>query len=317
MSFRIVGTGMCVPENVVTNDDLSKIVETNDEWISTRVGVRRRHISTTETTAELGYRAALAALENSGVDKNDLDLILVSTVSGDCVSPSTSCMIQRMLGVTCMTYDINAACSAFIFLLETVAGYFARGKVKNALIVGAERLSRIVDWSDRSTCVIFGDGAGAAVLSEGEGYLDSVFHVQGGDEVIKIPNYAGKSPFSQIEPENPYIHMMGQDTFKYAVASMSHDLHEVMESAGVTIDDVKVIVPHQANKRIIEAASRRSGIPEDKFYMNIAEYGNTSSASIPIALDELNRGGKLERGDLILLTAFGGGLASAACLLKW
>ncbi len=317
MSFRIVGTGMYVPENVVTNDDLSKLVETNDEWISTRVGVKRRHIATTETTAELGYKAALAALENSKVDKNDIDLILVSTVSGDCVSPSTSCMIQRMLGVQCMAYDINAACSAFLFLLETAAGYFARGKVKNVLVIGAERLSRIVDWSDRSTCVIFADGAGAAVLSEGDGYLESVFHVQGGDEVIKIPNYAGKSPFSKLEPEEPYIHMMGQDTFKYAVSSMSHDLHEVMDAAGITIDDVKVIVPHQANKRIIEAASRRSGIPEEKFYMNIAEYGNTSSASVPIALDELNHAGRLERGDLVLLTAFGGGLASAACLLRW
>lgn len=316
MSFRIIGTGMYVPENIVTNDDLSAIVDTSDEWITSRVGVRRRHIATADTTADMAYKASLNALENSGCDASELDLILVSTVSADLVSPSVSCLVQKKLGVNCMAYDINAACSAFIFLLETAAGYFARGKAKKILVIGAERLSRIVNWSDRSTCVIFGDGAGAAVLGEGVGYLNSVFHVSGGDEVIKIPNCAGCSPFSKTSAEEPYIHMNGQETFKYAVNSISRDIAEVLSNTGIDISEVKYIIPHQANSRIIDAAARRSGIPEEKFYVNIAEYGNTSSASIPIALDELNRAGKLEKGDIILLTAFGGGLASAACLIR-
>ena len=317
MSFRILGTGMYVPENIVTNDDLAKLVDTNDEWIRTRVGVERRHIATTETAADMAYEAAKDALENSGIKAEELDLILCSTCSGDDVSPSVSCMVQNKLGVSCMAYDINAACSAFIFLLETAAGYFARKKVKNVLVIGSERISRILDWTDRSTCVIFGDGAGAAVLTEGNNYLASRFNVNGGDDVIKIPNFIGSSPFFKNEPLSPYIHMQGQETFKYAVSSISRDLPAVLADAGLSIDDIKYVVPHQANKRIIEAAARRSGIPLEKFFVNIEEYGNTSSASVPIALNELNRSGKLSEGDLLILTAFGGGLSCATCLIRW
>ncbi len=317
MSFRMLGTGMYVPERIVTNDELAGFVDTNDEWITKRVGVRQRHIAQKETVADMAYYAACRALENSDCSAQDLDLILVSTVSGDFSSPSVACLLQKRLGVQCMAYDINAACSAFLFLLETAAGYFARGTVKKVLVVGAERLSRIVDWSDRSTCVIFGDGAGAAVLGTGDGYGKSVFHVQGDDEVIRIPHYAPESPFHTKSEETPYIHMNGQETFKYAVNSICRDIREVLDMAQIDGDAVKYIVPHQANSRIIDTAARRLGMPEEKFYMNIDRYGNTSSASIPIALDELNRSGKLERGDTLLLTAFGGGLASAACLLRW
>ena len=198
MSFSILGTGMYVPPRVVTNDDMSKIVDTNDEWIMQRVGVKERHVSTNETAADMGAKAALAALENSGVKKEEIDLILAASVSGESISPSVSCMIQNILGLDCMTMDINAACSAFVFTLETAAGFFARGKVKKVLVIGAERLSRIVDWEDRSTCVIFGDGAGAVVLGEGDNYLDSVFHVKGGNNVIDIPQLIGKSPFCNL-----------------------------------------------------------------------------------------------------------------------
>ncbi len=317
MSFRIIGTGMYVPENVITNDDLSSMVDTSDEWITTRVGVKRRHISVNETAADMAAIAAERALENSGVKPDELDLILCSTVSGEDISPSVACMVQKKLGVSCMAYDINAACSAFLFLLETAAGYFARKKVKKVLVVGSERMSRIVDWADRGTCVIFGDGAGAAVLGEGEGYISSHFCVQGGDEVIKIPNFGGKSPFYEREKPEPYIFMNGQETFKFAVNSIVHDIKYILGESGFTIDDIKFVVPHQANLRIIDTASRRSGIPLEKFHINIEEYGNTSSASVPIALDELNRSGKLCEGDLILMTAFGGGLASATCLIRW
>lgn len=308
---------MYVPENIVTNDDLSRLVETNDEWIRTRVGIERRHVATTETAADMAYEAAKAALEDSGCSAEELDLILVSTVSGEFVSPSVSCLVQKKLGVHCMAYDINAACSAFIFLLETAAGYFARGVVKKVLIIGAERMSRIVDWEDRSTCVIFGDGAGAAVLESGDNYKASLFNVMGNDEVIRIPNYTGKSPYYKNPAEEPYIYMNGQETFKYAVSHIGSDIKKILADNGYGIDDVKYVVPHQANLRIIDAAARRSGIPLDKFYVNIQEYGNTSSASIPIALTEMNRKGLLERGDLLLFTAFGGGLASAACLIRW
>ncbi len=317
MNFKITGTGSYLPKQVVTNDDLSKIVETSDEWIRQRVGIHERRIATAETCVDMAVGAANAALESAGVKPEELDLILASTVSGDNVSPSVACMVQNRIGATCMAYDINAACSAFIFLLETAAGYFARGKVKKALVIGAEKLSRIVDWTDRSTCVIFGDGAGAAVLELGEGYTDSTFDVRGGDDVLKIPHYHGASPFDKTEAEPPFIHMAGQETFKFAVSSITRDVDMLLERNGLTADDIKYIVPHQANSRIIDTAARRLKIPQEKFYMNIDRLGNTSSASIPIALDELARSGKLVKGDKIILCAFGGGLASAAALMEW
>ena len=317
MSFSIRGTGMYVPGRVVTNDELSTLVETDDAWIRRRVGIGERRIAETETTADMAFEAAKAALENTGIDAAELDLILAASVSADNVSPSVACMVQNRLGATCPAYDINAACSAFLFLLETAAGYFARGKVKNVLVVGAERMSRVVDWSDRGTCVIFGDGAGAAVLGEGDGYGDSVVTVRGGDDVIRIPCAPGKSPFWQGEMPEPYIFMNGQETFKYAVNAICGDLHTLMERNGLCADDIAWIVPHQADYRIIESAAKRAGIPQEKFSLNIERYGNTSSASIPMALDELNRTGKLQRGDKIILCAFGGGLANAACLVTW
>ena len=322
MSFQIIGTGMCVPERIVTNDELSQLVETSDEWISQRVGVRSRHICTAETTADLAVSAALRALDDCGIRAQELDLILAATVSGDTATPSLSCVIQKRLGVRCMAIDISAACSAFVFLLETAACFFARGgkshgDYQNILVVGAERLSRITDWEDRSTCVIFGDGAGAAVLTRGENYLDAVFTVTGDEEALRVPNYAGKSPFSTLAPEPPYIRMSGQEVYRYAVQSMAQDIGTLLTRNGLTADRLKYIIPHQANRRIIEAAAERAGIEIGKFIINIDRYGNTSSASIPIALDELNKAGALEKGDLLLLTAFGGGLASASCLLRW
>lgn len=318
MSFSVLGTGMYVPPKVVTNDDLSQIIDTSDEWVMQRVGIHERHFSEQETAAEMGYRAALAALENSGVKAEELDLILAASVSGETVSPSVSCEIQGHLSVSCMTMDINAACSAFDFMLETAAGFFARKKVKKVLVVGTERLSRLIDWTDRSTCVIFADGAGAVVLGEGDGYIDAVFDVKGGLDVIDIPQPVGSSPYYQRGQEKkPCIHMRGQDTFKFAVTAICRDSVQVLERNGFSFDDVAYIVPHQANKRIIDFASAKLKVPKEKFYVNIDRFGNTSSASIPIALDEMNRKGMLKKGDLLLLPAFGGGLASAACLLRW
>ena len=316
--FHIIGTGMYVPERIVTNDELSTMVDTNDEWIKQRVGIAERRISTEEWTSDMAYKAALAALENANCTPEDIDYIITATVSGEYVSPSTACMVQKLLGATCPALEVNAACSAFLFLLETAAGLFARNKAKKILVIGAERLSGIMDWNDRGTCIIFGDGAGAAVLESGvDGYLDSVVTVQGNDEVITIPNFVGCSPFFTKEADTPYVHMMGQETFKYAVSSICNDVNTLLTQNNLTLDDIKYIVPHQANKRIIDFAAKRLKTAEDKFYMNIERYGNTSSASIPIALDELNRDGKLQHGDYIILTAFGGGLANAACLIRW
>ena len=318
MSFKILGTGMYVPPKVVTNDEIAQFVDTSDEWIQQRVGVAQRHVCTEETTVDLAAAAAERALQNAGVTPEELDLILCATVSGENAVPSLACLVQERLGATCMAYDINAACSAFLFLLETAAGYFARGKARRALVIGAERMSSMLDWSDRSTCVIFGDGAGAAVLEAGDGYLDAIFHVRGGDSVIKLPHGKRKSPFStREEVKSPTLYMKGQETFKFAVNAMCQDTQALLDRNGLTPADIRYIVPHQANARIIDLVARRLGMPMEKFIVNIQRYGNTSGASIPIALDELNRAGKLERGDLVLMAAFGGGLASAATLIRW
>lgn len=317
MSFKVIGTGSYAPERIVTNDELSTFLDTSDQWISERTGVRQRHVCTTETAADLGYQASLRALEMANCQPGDLDMIICATVSAEDVSPSLACMIQKDLGATCPSYDINAACSAFIYLLDTAAGYFARKKAKRILVVGAERMSRILDWEDRSTCVIFGDGAGALVLEEGDNYLASKLTAEGGDDVIKIPQFWGKSPFWEGEKPEPYIFMKGQETYRYAVNAMCRDIQDVLSESGYKQEDVTWVVPHQANIRIINAAIKRLNIPPERFYANIDRYGNTSAASIPIVLDELNREGKLKQGDLLAMCAFGGGLSSAACLLRW
>lgn len=317
MSFQILGTGHYVPPRVVTNEELSAFLDTSDEWISRRVGVRQRRVCTTETAADLAYQAALRALEMGSTKPEELDMILCSTVSGDDSSPSMSCTVQNKLGATCPAMDVNAACSAFIYMLETAAGFFARGKVKKMLVIGGERMSGILDWEDRNTCVIFGDGAGAVLLGEGDAYLSSKLFTKGGDDVIKIPHFAGMSPFYQNKTDKPYIHMKGQETYKFAVGAMCRDLAEVIETAGLQQKDIAWVIPHQANIRILEAAMKRLDIPPERFCSNIDRYGNTSSASIPILLDELSREGKLNDGDYIALSSFGGGLSSAACIIQW
>jgi len=317
MSFVILGTGSFVPERVVTNDELSKLVDTSDEWVSQRVGVRERRVCTTETTARMGYNAAMSALEQAQVEPGEVDMILCATVSGDTQAPSTACVIQKMLGATCPAMDINAACSGFIYMLDTAAGFFSRKRVKKMLVIGAERLSHLVDWSDRDTCVIFGDGAGAAVLGAGDNYIASKLFARGNDTTIRVPAFHGASPFYENEPEHPYIYMNGQETFKFAVGAMAGDLAEILELSGLEREQIAWVIPHQANIRIIEAAMKKTGIPAERFCTNIAKYGNTSAASIPLLLDEVNREGKLKSGDYIALTSFGAGLSSAVCIIKW
>lgn len=317
MSFRILGTGSAVPEKILTNDELSTIVDTNDEWITTRVGISERRIATTETTTDLAYNASVKALEMAEVSAESLDLIIAATITSDDVSPTTAGAVQRRLGASCPAFDMNSACSGFMFALETAAAYLTTGRYKKVLVIGAERISKIVDWTDRGTCVIFGDGAGAAVLEAGDNYLASEIHTYGGDEVIKIPNYHGTSIFNQNEVLAPTIIMHGQETFKFAVTEMTNHVHSLTEKIGIKPEDLAFIVPHQANMRIIAMAMKKLGLPQEKFVVNIERYGNTAAASVPIALDELVRSGKLQRGDLILMSAFGGGLSSGACIIRW
>jgi len=317
MTFKIIGTGSYVPPRVVTNEELSHFLDTSDEWITQRVGVKERHVCTTETAADLAYEAALRALENGKTKVEELDMIICSTVSGEFISPSVACIVQKKLGASCPAMEINAACAAFLFMLETAAGYFARGSVKKMLVIGAERMSRILDWDDRSTCVIFGDGAGAVLLAEGDNYLSSRLYTEGSEEVINIPNHIGKSPFYENEQISPYVHMNGAETYKFAVNAICRDVTEGLAAAGLKEEDIDHVILHQANKRIIDAAKKRLKIPGDRFCMNIEKYGNTSSASIPLVMDELNRAGKLKAGDNLALCAFGGGLSSAACILRW
>ena len=318
MSFRILGTGSFVPEKVLTNEDLSRMVDTSDEWITKRVGVKQRHVCTTETTTDMGVEAARRALESSGVKPEELDMIIAASITADTISPGLAGMVQNRLGAACPCFDINAACPGFVFALDVAAGFFARKKVRKVLVVSAERMSGMIDWTDRSTCVIFGDGAGAAVLGEGDSYLTSVLTTKGGEDVISIPTKWDNSPFFEKELRKNVVYMQGQETYKFAVTSMVRDIRQVLEEAGVSPEEVKAVIPHQANYRIINEARRR--LPEiapEKFLINIDRYGNTSSASEPILLDEANRQGLLQRGDYVVLTAFGGGLSTAACIIRW
>lgn len=318
MSFQILGTGSSLPEKIVTNEDLSHMVETSDEWIVKRVGVKERRVCTTESVTDLGVQAAEAALENAGVSAAELDLIIATTISADTISPGLGGMVQNRIGAHCPAFDMNVACPGFLFGLDVAAGFFARKAVKKVLVVSAERMSGLLDWNDRSTCCIFGDGAGAAVLGEGDSYLASELHTKGGDDIISIPTWWNNSPFYQKELPKNKVNMQGQETYKFAVTSMVNDIRSVLEKAGVPGEQIKWVVPHQANYRIInEARKRLPEIAPEKFAVNIEWVGNTSSASEPILLDELNRQGLIQPGDYVLLSAFGGGLSSACCLIRF
>lgn len=318
MNFRISGMGKYLPKRIVSNEELSTFVDTSDEWIARRVGIKERRVSTDEWTSDMAYHAACEALSDAGIQAESLDLIIAATISNETISPSLSCLLQKRLGASCPAFDINAACASFLFLLDTAAGFFARGKVSKVLVVGAERLSGLLDWSDRGTCIIFGDGAGAAVLETGDGYVDSTLTTVGNDEVIKIPTHIGSSPFfTREQTDAPFIHMNGQETFKYAVNAICKDIRLLLERNGLKQEDIAYVVPHQANRRIIDFAAKELKMPEEKMVVNIDKYGNTSSASVPIALCELKKDGKLKDGALVMLSAFGGGLSNGACLLRW
>ncbi len=327
INVHLTGTGCCLPEHVLTNHDLESIVDTSDEWIRRRTGICERRIARdieNETTARLGARAALKALAMAGVQPKEIDTIVVGTVTADRQFPSAACMIQKELQITdAAAYDVSAGCSGFIFALETASNAIRVNGVRNVLVIGVERLSSILNWQDRNTCVLLGDGAGAILLqaeSAPGGVLTTNIRSDGGRWDLLYAEYGPSSepPIANMAPAKPFfLKMEGNRLFKHAVNCLSKIAIMALEKSGLTLDDISIVIPHQANMRIIRAVADKLQIDMQRFYVNLEKYGNTSSASIPIALDEANRNGLIQPGDNVLLISFGAGLTWGSALIKW
>jgi 3-oxoacyl-[acyl-carrier-protein] synthase-3 len=318
---KIIGIGSYVPEKVVTNEELSKFVETSDEWITSRTGIKERRISQGENTSDLGTKAALIAMEKAGVTADDIDLIVVATSTPDALTPATAVYVQNNIGAyKAACFDISAACSGFIYALNIGAQFIKTGQSKNALVIGAEVLSKIVDWTDRNTCVLFGDGAGAVVLSASEEKgVSSIFCGADGRKIqyLGISCVPVKNPYVTPEKiEDITLTMDGKEVFRFASNVILEAVDKVLKDANLSLEDIKYIVPHQANYRIIEFAARKLGVPEGKFYLNLQKYGNTSAGSIPIALNEMIEEKVVTKGDKLLLVAFGAGFTWSAALVE-
>jgi 3-oxoacyl-[acyl-carrier-protein] synthase III len=324
----IIGTGSYMPEKVLTNNDLSHIVETSDEWITTRTGIKQRRIAAeNEATSDLASAAAQRALADAGVSADEIDLIVVATVTPDMAFPSTACIVQRKIAATkAVCFDISAACSGFVYALQVARHFLNAGTRQTALVIGAEKLSSIVNWTDRNTCVLFGDGAGAVVIRANDApdapgrVLSTVMGSDGNlSDLLKVPGGGSACPVtaSNLDQRLNTIHMEGRETFKHAVTRMCQASEQALEQAGLTKNDISIVIPHQANARIISAIADRLGLPPEKTFMNLDQYGNTSAATIPVALDEAVRQGRVQRGDIVLLVAFGGGFTWAASVVRW
>ena len=323
---RITGTGSCMPEKVLTNFDLEKMVETSNDWIVARTGIEERRIAAEgENTSDLATRAAQRALEMAGVSPAEIDLIVMGTITGDYPWPATACIVQNNIGATnAYAYDLSAACSGFVYALSSAADFILAGRGKKALVIGAETLSRIVDWTDRNTCVLFGDGAGAVVLEaseEGEaGILSSHMHSDGSYlDLLYQPGFGTKMTPSveAINDRSSFLKMQGNEVFKVAVRSLTDVSLEALEANNLSVEDVSLFIPHQANIRILEATAKRIKLQDEQVYINVQKYGNTSGATIPVAMDEANRAGRLKSGDIVLLSAFGGGFTWGSTLIRW
>ncbi|NLK74503.1 MAG: ketoacyl-ACP synthase III [Clostridiales bacterium] len=319
----IVGTGSYAPENRITNDNLAELVETSDEWIVSRTGIRERRISVGELTSDLAYKAAKRAVEDAKISPEDIELIICATITPDSFMPSVACQVQDRLGARrAAAFDLSAACTGIIYAAVTAAKFIESGMYSSVLVIGAETLSKIVDWEDRSTCVLFGDGAGAMVLAasdKGGGILASNLLADGSkSSLLMCPSLPLTNPYINDDVSLPLkLTMQGQDVFKFAVRTIADNINTILQKSSVSTDDIKYIIPHQANIRILEQAARYCNIPMEKFYANLELYGNTSAASIGIALDELSRSGQLYPGDKLILVGFGGGLTSGAILVQW
>ena len=325
MSFvRFLGTGSLAPEKILTNLDLEKLVDTSDEWIQTRTGIRERRIVEPDiATSDIAYEASLKALESSEVDASDLDGIIVGTVTPDYLFPSTACILQSRLGAKkAFAFDLLAGCSGFLYALQSGKGIIGCGDAKKLLIIGAETLSKITDFEDRSTCILFGDGAGAAVISASDtpGILSICLGANGSEwELLYMPGGGSRIPPSEESIKNKchFLKMKGKEVFKEAVKALESSSLEAIKMADITPEEIDLFIPHQANLRILEAVRKRIGLPEEKVFCNLDRYGNTSSASVPLALDEAVRGGRVKKGDTILISAFGAGFTWGAAVIRW
>ncbi|MBD8838073.1 ketoacyl-ACP synthase III [Paenibacillus sp. CFBP 13594] len=321
----IIGTGKYVPEKILTNSDLEKMVDTNDEWILSRTGIKERHIAAPEqATSDLAYEAAIKALESAGMTGSDLDLIIVATITPDSSFPSTACILQDKLGAKgAAAFDLSAACSGFVYGLASATSFIQSGMYNNALVIGADCLSRITDYTDRNTCVLFGDGAGAVVVGEvpeGRGFKAFDLGAEGaGGSLLQMEGGGSRLPATAetVENKKHYINMNGREVFKFAVRVMGTATIEVLRKAGMERTDVDLFVPHQANIRIIQSAMQRLELPEEKVVVNVDKYANTSAASIPLALVEAAEEGRMKAGDTVLMVGFGGGLTWGASVLVW
>lgn len=321
MNAKIIGTGWKLPAFQADNEYLSKLVDTSDEWITERTGIRSRHLARDETTASLAEGAAKEALARSGLGASDLDLLIVATITSDTDTPSTACRVQAGLGASkAVAFDINAACSGFLYAVHIAEAFIRSGIYKNVLLVGAETLSRLVDWKDRSTCILFGDGAGAAVLTASEegGILSQTIASNGAKwSTLSCMGRPNQNPLHPEKAAPGYLTMDGREIFSFAVKTVPVCVEETLKKAGVSKEEVKYFLLHQANQRIIQSVARRLAQPEEKFPMNLDQCGNTSAASLPILLAQLDRQGSLQRGDKLILSGFGAGLTWGACLIEW
>lgn len=321
MKTRILGTGSCLPETVVTNDDLAKIMDTSDEWIRSRTGICERRLVKGETTSSMAIEAARRALTDAKVEASEIDLIIVATLSADYFTPSCACEVQAEIGAkNAFAFDLNAACSGFMYGLQTVHAYIQAGMIKKALVIGVETLSKLMDWSDRSTCVLFGDGAGAAVLGADE--TTGILSIQVGSDGAKGSVLSGlnrriNNPLVKDETSSEYCHMDGQEVYKFAVSTVPKSIEETLADAQVSTDEISYFVLHQANLRILQSVAKRLKVDDGKFPISLDHCGNISAASVPILLDECNKKGILERGKKIVLSGFGGGLTWGTAVLEW
>jgi 3-oxoacyl-[acyl-carrier-protein] synthase-3 len=325
-STVILGTGAFAPERILTNDDLAHMVDTSDEWIRSRTGIRERRIAAPgEATSDLGTEAARRALLDAGISAAEIDLVVVATCTPDQQMPSCACFIQKKLGIPTRAacFDVNAACTGFLYALDTACAMIGSGRYHKALVIGVEKLSTVVDWKDRTTCVLFGDGAGAVVVGTSDdpnrGLLGTRLGCDGeSTDLLCIPRGTnGTSPAGTSSHHDCFIQMKGREVFKLAVRGMDEAARDILEQLGFRADQISLVIPHQANLRIIEAISEYLELPMERFHVNVDRYGNTSAASIPIALDEARRSGRVHSGDLILLVAFGAGLTYGSALLRW
>ena len=317
MSLKIIGTGKGIPEKNVSNDDIAGFLDTSDEWITTRTGIKTRYICTNETLTDLTVTASKQALENAKIDAHEIDLIICATMSGEYRTPSQACTVAEFLGIKCPAFDLNAACSGFVYALDVASCYLNAGKAKNILIICAEMMSTHVDWNDRATCIIFGDGAAACVVTAGDALKYISLSAIPDTVILNLPVDSGNSPYVENKIPKSYLYMQGQEVFKFAVKIVGADVKTALEALNLAPEQIDYYILHQANKRIIDSIRVKMKQPEEKFPVNIDKYGNISSVSIPLLIHDMLEEGKIKKGDTLFLSAFGAGLTAGSCIIMW